>query len=56
MEGRFDEERNLLTKLEELDELVEYQEFEIDELEGDIKNFYWDLQDAHDKLFEINSN
>merc|ERR1711865_1199175 len=55
LEAKSDEERNLLTKLEELEDLVEYQEVEIDELEGDIQDFYRDLQEADEELFEINS-
>merc|ERR1712161_131564 len=54
LEARSDEEQNLLTKLEELEDLVEYQEVEIDELEGDIQDFYRNLQEANEELFEIN--
>merc|ERR1712161_86364 len=46
----------VLTKLEELEDLVEYQEVEIDELEGDIQDFYRNLQEANEELFEINSD
>ena len=49
LEARSDEEQNLLTKLEELEDLVEYQEVEIDELEGDIQDFYRNLQEANEK-------
>merc|ERR1712194_269238 len=56
LEARSDEERNLLTKLEELEDLVEYQDVEIDELEGDIQDFYRDLQEANAELFGINSD
>merc|ERR1711865_1314058 len=56
LEAKSDEERNLLTKLEELEDLVEYQEVEIDELEGDIQDFYRNLQEANEELFEINSD
>merc|ERR1712161_152237 len=56
LEARSDEERILLTKLEELEDLVEYQEVEIDELEGDIQDFYRNLQEANEELFEINSD
>merc|ERR1719148_285805 len=56
MGARSDEERNLLTKLEELEDLVEYQEIEIDELEGDIQDFYRNLQEANEEYFEINSD
>merc|ERR1712194_147765 len=38
LEAKSDEEQNLLTKLEELEDLVEYQKVEIDELEGDIQD------------------
>merc|ERR1712238_312014 len=56
LEARSDEERNLLTELEVLEDLVEYQEVEIDEIEGDIQDFYRDLQEANEELFEINSD
>merc|ERR1712238_391159 len=56
LEARSDEELNLLTELEELEDLVEYQEVEIEELEGDIQDFYLDLQEAKEELFEINSD
>merc|ERR1712238_167276 len=56
LEARSDEERNLLTELEELEDLVEYQEVEIDELEGYIQDFYRNLQEANEELFEINSD
>merc|ERR1712238_52271 len=56
LEARSDEEQNLLTELEELEYLVEYQEVEIDELEGDIQGFYRDLQEANEELFETNSD
>merc|ERR1712238_290500 len=54
LEARSDEERILLTKLEELEDLVDYQEVEIDELEGDIQDFYRNLQEANEELLEIN--
>merc|ERR1712194_831794 len=38
LEAKSDEEQDLLTKLEELEDLVEYQKVEIDELEGDIQD------------------
>ena len=56
MEAISDEEQNLLTKLEGVEDLVEYQEVEIDELEGDTQVFYHNLQEANEKLFEINSD
>merc|ERR1712161_153091 len=52
LEARSDEERNLLTELEKLEDLVEYQEVEIDELEGEIQDFYRDLQEANEELFD----
>merc|ERR1712194_908053 len=45
LDARSDEERNLLDKLEDL---VEYQEVEIDELEGDIQDFYRNLQETNE--------
>merc|ERR1712238_277457 len=56
LEAKSDEEQTLLTKLEKLEDLVEYQKVEIDELEGDIQGFYRDLQEANEELFEINSD
>jgi len=56
LEARSDEERNLLTELEKLEDLVEYQEVEIDELEGDIQDFYRHLHEANEDLFEIDSD
>merc|ERR1712194_147614 len=56
LEARSDEERNLLTELEESEDLVEYQGVEIDELEGGIQDFYRDLQEANAELFGINSD
>ena len=53
LEARSD---GLLTELKELDYLVEYRGVEIDELEGNIQNFYRDLHKANEELFEINSN
>merc|ERR1712238_44772 len=44
LEARSDEEQNLLTKLEELEE---YQEVESDELEGDIQNFYRNFEEVY---------
>ena len=40
MEAKSDKEQNLLIKLEELEDLVEYQEVKINELEGDIQDFF----------------
>merc|ERR1712161_149336 len=55
LEARSDEEQNLLTKLEELEDLVEYQEVEIDELEGDIQNFYRNFEEVYkEELLKIN--
>merc|ERR1719148_600796 len=54
LEARSDEEQNLLTKLEELEDLVEYQEVEIDELEGDIQNFYRNFEEANKEELKIN--
>ena len=56
LEARSDEEQNLLTVLEELEDLVEYQEVVIEELVGDIQDFYLDLQEANEDLFKINSD
>merc|ERR1712161_58570 len=56
LEARSDEEENLLTVLEELEDLVEYQEVVIEELVGDIQDFYRDLQEATEDLFEIDSD
>ena len=59
LEARSDEERNLLTVLEELEDLVEHQEIEIDELEGDIQDFCRDFEVANEEdLFktEIDSD
>merc|ERR1711935_587120 len=56
LDARSDEERNLLTKLDKLEDLVEYQEVEIDKLEGDIQDFYRNLQEANEELFEINND
>merc|ERR1712194_250006 len=56
LEARSDEEQNLLTELEKLEDLVEYQEVEIDGLEGEVQDFYRDLQEANEELFEINSD
>ena len=36
LEARSDQENFLLTKLEEFEDLVDHQEIEVDELEGDI--------------------
>merc|ERR1712238_470178 len=47
LEARSDVEQNLLTELEDL---VEYQEVEIEELEGDIQNLYRDLNEANKEL------
>ena len=56
LEARSDQEKKLLTELEELEDLVEYQEIEIDELEADIQDFYRNLQEANEEYFEINSD
>merc|ERR1711935_828751 len=56
LDARSDEERNLLTKLDKLEDLVEYQEVKIDELEGDIQDFYRNLQETNEELFEINND
>merc|ERR1712194_633211 len=56
LDARSDEERNLLTKLDKLEDLVEYQEVKIDELEGDIQDFYRNLQETNEELFEINTD
>merc|ERR1711865_972875 len=40
LEAKSDKEQNLLTELEESEDLVEYQEVVIEELEGDIQDFY----------------
>merc|ERR1711865_332416 len=56
LEARSDEEQNLLTVLEELEDLVEYQEVVIEELVGDIQDFYRDLQEANEDLFKIDSD
>merc|ERR1712194_11305 len=56
LDARSDEEQNLLTKLEELEDLVEHQEVKIDELEGDIQDFCRNLQEANEELFEINTD
>jgi len=55
LEAKSDEERNLLTELEESEDLVEYQEVVIEELEGDIQDFYRDLHEANEDLFNIDS-
>merc|ERR1712194_593914 len=49
LEARSDEERNLLTVLEELEDLVEHQEVEIDELEGGIQDFCRDFELANEE-------
>ena len=55
LKARSDEEQNLLTKLEELEDLVEYQEVKIDELEVDIQNFYRNFEEANkEELLKIN--
>ena len=36
--------------------MVEYQEVEIDELDGDIQDFYCDIHEANKDLFEIDSD
>merc|ERR1719157_498196 len=55
LEARSDEELNLLTELDESEDLVEYQEVVIEELKGDIQDFYRDLHEANEDLFDINS-
>ena len=52
LEGKSDKEQNLLIKLEKLEDLVEYQEVEINELEGDIQDFCCDLHEANEDIFE----
>ena len=56
LEARSVEEQNLLSVLEELEDLVEYQEVEIEELVGDIQDFYRDFQEANEDLFKIDSD
>merc|ERR1712238_290135 len=56
LEANSDEERDLLTELEVSEDLVEYQEVVIEELEGDIQDFYRDLHEANEDLFEIESD
>merc|ERR1712028_91262 len=56
LEAKSDEERNLLTELEQSEDLVEYQEVVIEELVGDIQDFYRDLQEANEDLFKIDSD
>ena len=56
LEGKFDKEQKLLIKLEKLEDLLEYQEVEINELEGDISRFCCDLHEAHEDIFEIDSD
>merc|ERR1712194_815865 len=52
-EARSDEERKLLNVLEEVEDLVEHQEVEIDELEGNIQDFCRDFEVANEEdLFE----
>ena len=46
LEAKSDKEQNLLIELEELEDLVEYQEVEIEELEGDIQDFYCHFHEA----------
>merc|ERR1712085_155479 len=55
LEAKSDEERNLLTELEESEDLVEYQGVVIEELNGNIQDFYRDLHEANEDLFGINS-
>jgi len=55
LEAKSDEERNLLTELEESEDLVEYQGVVIEELNGNIQDFYRDLHEANEDLFDINS-
>ena len=56
LEAKSDKEQNLLTTLEETENLVEYQEVVIEKLEGDIQDFYHDLHEANEDLFEIDSD
>ena len=51
LEAKSEKERNLSTKFEELEGLVEYQEVKIEELEGDIQDFHCNLQIANKELF-----
>merc|ERR1712161_111969 len=54
LEAKSDEERNLLIKLEELEDLVEYQKVEIDELECDIQDSYRIFEEANkEELLKI---
>ena len=55
LEAKSDKEQNLLIKSEELEDLVEYQEVQINKLEGDIQDFCCDLHEAHEDIFGINS-
>ena len=56
LEAKSDKQQYLLTNLEETEDLVEYQEVVIEELEGDIQDFYHDLHEANGDLFEIDSD
>merc|ERR1712028_52822 len=56
LEAKSDKEQNLLTELDESEDLVEYQEVVIEELEGDIQDFYRDLHEANEDLFKIDSD
>merc|ERR1712161_28487 len=54
LEAKSDEEQNLLTVLEELEDLVEYQKVEIDELECDIQDSYRIFEEANkEELLKI---
>merc|ERR1712238_578854 len=48
MEATSKEEQTLLIELEEFEELVDYQEIEIEELEGDIQDFHRDHEEANE--------
>ena len=56
LEAKSAREQNLLIELEELGGLLEYQEVEIKELEGDIQDFYFDLHEPNEDLFEIDND
>merc|ERR1712238_438109 len=48
MDATSKEEQTLLIELEEFEELVDYQEIEIEELEGDIQDFHRDHEEANE--------
>jgi len=53
MEATSKEERTLLTELEDYEELVDYQEIEMEELEGDIQDFHRDRDLPQEEANEI---